>query len=295
MLENFFNNLPGSELYKDLFKPGMQKAGEALATVIDGANLILLPLKLVNEKSKVYFVKNLERYSEKINANESLKITQVPQYVGLPIIDKLTYLNENELSEAFINLLTKASFEETLKLVHPAYLAILERMSADEAKILYYFKDTEYIPFIDFYVHRYIETIKKPDCYDKQGSKTREELNQIIEYNNQDRQHTYIKAAWNLTGIENELDLMFPENIDIYIENLELNGLITFERKLHHKDDEAKYEKLIKDYEKTVEKINSEIEVHKTEFELEIETRRGYIHFTDLGKGFLQSCIKEIE
>lgn len=150
MLEKYLGNIPIKELYKDLFKPGMQKAGSALATVLDGANLILLPLKLLNEKSKIYFDKNLEKYSEKLNNNKELTPTQVPQYVGLPIIDKLTYLDQNELAETFINLLTKASFDETLKLVHPTYISILNNLSADEAKILFHFKDNRRIPFVDW-------------------------------------------------------------------------------------------------------------------------------------------------
>src|SRR5690606_20435116 len=105
MIEEYLKNIPIKELYKDLFKPGMKKAGEVLETVLDGANLILLPLKLLNSKSRIYFQKNLNTYSDKLNKITELNPTKVPQYVGLPIIDKLTYLDQNELAEAFINLL----------------------------------------------------------------------------------------------------------------------------------------------------------------------------------------------
>src|SRR5690606_27372458 len=162
------------ELYKDLFKPGMKKAGEALETVLDGANLILLPLKLLNSKSRIYFQKNLNTYSDKLNNVTELNSTKVPQYVGLPIIDKLTYLDQNELAEAFINLLAKASFDETLKLVHPTYITILNNLSADEAKILFNFKNNQRIPFIDFYIHRFVEKFKKPDFMNTEGVKTKQ-------------------------------------------------------------------------------------------------------------------------
>lgn len=296
MLEKYFENIPIKELYKDLFKPGMKKAGEALETVLDGANLILLPLKLINSKSRVYFEKNLNTYSEKLNKNTELNATKVPQYVGLPIIDKLTYLDQNELAEAFINLLTKASFDETLKLVHPTYITILNNLSADEAKILFNFKNKDRIPFIDFYLHRFVEKFKKPDFMDKEGVKTKEQIKQMIDYSTQNKEDLYIKSSWNLTGIEKHLDLMFPENIDIYIENLQQNGLISFEREKINKEDLNKYEKLIdEDYKKVKEDTEKAIsEFDKSEFEIELDTRKGYIEFTELGKGFINACIKDI-
>lgn len=297
MLEKYLGNIPIKELYKDLFKPGMKKAGDALATVLDGANLILLPLKLLNEKSKIYFQKNLERYSEKLNNNTELTSTKVPQYVGLPIIDKLTYLDQNELAETFINLLTKASFDETLKLVHPTYISILNNLSADEAKILFHFKDSLRIPFVDFYVHRYVEKFEKPEFYDDKGIKSREQIKQMIDYSTQNKEDVYIKAAWTLTGIENSIELMFSENIDLYIENLEHNGLISYERDIINKDDLETYDRLIDvDYKSQKEKIEKQIsEYDGDDFKLELDIRKAYIEFTTLGKGFIEVCIKEIE
>lgn len=296
MLEKYFENIPMKELYKDLFKPGMKKAGEALETVLDGANLILLPLKLLNSKSRIYFERNLNSYSEKLNKKTDLNATKVPQYVGLPIIDKLTYLDQNELAEAFINLLTKASFDETLSLVHPTYITILNNLSADEAKILFNFKNKDRIPFIDFYLHRFVEKYKKPDFMHEEGVKTREQIKQMIDYSTQNKEDLYIKSSWNLTGIEKHLDLMFPENINIYIENLFQNGMISFEREKIIKEDLNQYEKLIKeDYKKVkvdTEKALSELD--KSEFKVELETRKGYIEFTELGKGFINACIKDI-
>ncbi|MEO6721331.1 MAG: DUF4393 domain-containing protein [Ferruginibacter sp.] len=295
-IEKYFKLLPITEIYKDLLKPGMKKAGEALGTVLDGANLILLPLKLINSKSKIYFEKNLEKYSDKLNANKHLTLTQVPQYVGLPIIDKLTYLDQNDLANIFINLLTKASFEETLKLVHPAYISILNNLSADEAKILFHYKNKTTIPFIDLYIHRYILEVDRPDFDEQKTPKTDEELKKMIKYTFQDKQDTFIKYAWNLTGIEKELILDFPENIDIYIENLQFNGLINFERKQHLVSDLSAYDKLIgTDYKYVYDKLKVQLNEIPKGFNSEIDIRRGYIEFTELGKGFLEACIKEID
>ena len=296
MVEKYLKNIPLKELYKDLFKPGMKKAGEALETVLDGANLILLPLKLLNSKSRVYFQKNLNTYSDKLNNVTELNSTKVPQYVGLPIIDKLTYLDQNELAEAFINLLTKASFDETLKLVHPTYITILNNLSADEAKILFNFKNTQRIPYIDIYIHRFVEKFKKPDFMNKEGVKTKQQVLEMIEYGTQNKEDLYIKSSGNLTGIEKHLDLIFPDNINIYIENLQQNGLISFEREKINREDLNTYDKLIdedyKDLKKEAEKAISEFD--NSQFKIELDIRKGYIEFTELGKGFIKACIKDI-
>lgn len=300
LVEKFLENIPINELYKDLFKPGMKKAGEALSTVIDGANLILLPLKLINSKSRIYFDNNIKKYSDKINSNSTYTLTQVPQYVGLPILDKLTYLNDNDLSETFINLLTKASFEETLKFVHPSYLSILDRLSADEAKILFHYKNQDNIPHIDLYIHKYIEKYKKPVDFDKKKTRTPEQLTAMINYTTQNKESLFIKYAQNLTAMEKQIELIFPENIQLYLENLELNGIIRFERKLHNKNYLQNYDDLInKDYNELYKKLKENLKkITEDETQgiiVELDVRKGYIEFTELGKGFINACIKDIE
>ncbi|WP_367755235.1 DUF4393 domain-containing protein [Flavobacterium sp. WC2430] len=287
-------NLPTKEIYKDLFQPGMTKVGEALSTVLDSANLILLPLKLINQRSKLYFDVNIKRYSEKLE-NPNLTLTQVQPYVGLPILEKLTYLEQNELSESFLNLLAKASFEETSNLVHPAFITILNNLSADEAKILFHYYLKDRIPLIELYIRRYKEEIKKPD----EEAKTRDNIKRLIDYSFQDREEVFIEYAKNLTGIENEVDLIFPKNIDLYIDNLYHNGLIEFERNLINKNDLDKYEELItKDYKKIHEKLENQLdeirnEKNNEDLVLEIEIRKQSIKFTNLGKSFIKACIVE--
>ncbi len=101
MLEQFLTKIPTDKVYEDLFQPKMKKAGEALATVIDVSNSILLPIKLLNERSKLIFESNIKRYSKKLENIDQNELQQVPEYVGLPILDKLTYISDSTLSEAF--------------------------------------------------------------------------------------------------------------------------------------------------------------------------------------------------
>ena len=53
--------------------------------------------------------------------------------------------------------------------MHPAYISILNRLSVDEAKILFHFKNNARIPFIDIYVNRYVEKLKNQSSMIRKG------------------------------------------------------------------------------------------------------------------------------
>ncbi len=286
-------DLPTKEIYTDLFKPGMQKVGKALSTVLDAGNLILLPLKLLNEKSKIYFRDNIKKYSDNLDA-KNLTPTQVPPYVGLPILDKLTYLERGELADSFINLLTKASFEETQGLTHPVFISILNNLSTDEARILFHSKSKNTIPLINIYIHRYPKDISADNSKTDREVRSRAELKKMITYAFQDRGSDALRYAWNLTNLPKEVTLIFPENVDIYIENLIHNGLIYIEENAHYHSDITDYERLEKHtYKNVYEQLDSIIKEMTVESEdtCDVETRRGCIKFTEIGKKFIEACI----
>ncbi len=223
---------------------------------------------------------------------------QIPQHIYLPIIDKLTYLDQKDLSEAFINLLTKASFSETISMVHPSFFNILENLSSDEAKILFHLKDKERCPLIDIHGNRSIEKIKKPEGSNLDSN--REQMKQQMEYLLQDTEGINIKMALNLTGLENLEGIDFPNNIDVYIENLEINGLIRFVRERYNKEDELIYANLKENvYKEKISEYTSYLGDARNNLTkdhiLSIRVVNGFIEFTDLGKLFVKTCIKDIE
>jgi hypothetical protein len=292
--KKIFDKIPVDKLYEDLFQPGLRKAGLALETVIEFGTTILLPIKLINKKAKARLASHLKRYNEKLEKIDHDKICRVQEQIGLQIVDKLTYLNQPELSEAFVNLLTKASSFDTINLVHPAFLTTLENLCSDEAKILQHYKDHTRIPVIDIHVNRYEEKISKPDFYDVRGPKTREQLKQQIDYAYQERNEMDVRLAWNLTGIENFVKINFPQDIDIYIENLEKQGIITFERGRYVKEDEDVYGELEqKIYPDKIEEFKKWTEDKLTEFKSTFIVKRGYIEYTEFGKAFINACIVE--
>ena len=54
------------QVYEDLAQPSVKAVGNALGTVFEFSTSILLPVKLLNEKFKLNFTKNLNDYKKKL-------------------------------------------------------------------------------------------------------------------------------------------------------------------------------------------------------------------------------------
>ena len=190
---------PGSSLlpviYKDLAQPGVKKAGQALATLIELANTTLLPVKLINEKSRLIFHSHMEKYRIRLENIPEDKINEVPPEIGVPILDKLTYVTADEIGNLFVNLLTSASSTDTIDLAHPSFINCINNMSNDEAKLILLLSKTEVIPFIQ------IRALQR----DKKG----------------------IVDVCKLTSLGKTTKFAFPNNIEIYLDNLVTLGLLS--------------------------------------------------------------------
>ncbi|WP_297097817.1 Abi-alpha family protein [uncultured Draconibacterium sp.] len=288
-------NFPIKEMYNDLLSPSFVKAGEALGTLMEFGTTPILPLKLLNARARLFFHNNIKRYERKLDAIEKASDVQVPEYIGMPILEKFTYLNDEYLAEMFANLLVNASFESTLSNVHPRLLTILETLSSDEAKILFALKERQFVPLIDVYI---TQMPKLPEKYSSMSEErkliTMGTLNGIIPFHK-------VRSAWNLTILQKLNGLSFPENIDLYIENLELNGLIRFLRDQHLGGLENEYSEIENEHAGGIEEIREtaiELEMdsdNQEGYKYEVELQRGYFEFTDLGNLLLKACIKDIE
>lgn len=293
----FLDKIPTDKLYEDLFQPGLKKVGIALETVIDYGNTILLPLKIANGEANIRLSQHLKDYEKKLAEVSEEELHKVPEYIGLPVIDKLLLLNSNDLSDAFINLLAKASTSSTLGLVHPGFIQTLENLSVDEAKILFHFKNAERIQFINLVYKKYKELIKKPHDLESEGPKTRDALTQQINYTFQDREEVTIEVAKYLTNISNVVSIDFKDNVSIYIDNLHRLGLIEFISNRYNADDAPIYshleEDVYKEYIGECKKFAEEFD--KEPYKLSFYNTKGYIIFSQYGKAFLNACVKSIE
>lgn len=200
-----------TQIYNDLARPGVSQVGAALGSVLGLGNTLLIPITLLNEKGRCVLQKNMESYKEQIKNQPQDSIAEVPPEVGVPVLEKLTYVTNEEISTLYINLLAKASTHHTNDLAHPAFTRVIESLSPDEARILNFLYGRNSIPFVDFII------------------------------SNQDG--SYRTLSMSVTSIPSFTQLQSPDNIRAYLSNLEALGILNSRRDVWASDDKI-YEDL---------------------------------------------------
>lgn len=246
-----------NSVYQDLLSPGMKKAGIALANVVDFASLLVVPLEIISEKVRMNVSKNLKSYQRKLDAVPENEIRNVEPEIGVPIVEKLSYTTCEEIAEMYTTLLAKASTTGTIGQAHPAFVQFLERMSVDEGRILKYLDGKK-----DF-------VCVCPRYY-------REENGGFIEIDG------------DITEIEDKVQLLFPQNINSYIDNLCSIGII-IRKTGNHFSDEALYERVIKKGENkaAIYKLRG-LNFAKVSYD------KSYYEVTTLGRTFIKACLTPI-
>ena len=150
-LPSLAGQLPGliREVYGDLAKPGVRQVGKALGTVLGIGNTILWPIAWTNERSKIALEKNLERYRRKMEGTPEDEVCEVAPELGVPIAEKLSYVTNEELTEMYTELLSKASRVQDANVAHPSFVNIINNISPDEAILLKSIRHVSAIPFVE--------------------------------------------------------------------------------------------------------------------------------------------------
>lgn len=246
------------EIYTDVASPSVKKVGIALETVLDfGYTFLFAPLQHVSDKKKLNTQKNLDMYKKKVEVIPEQDIAEVEPELGIPIIQKLTYVKNEDIADLFTTLLASASSVKTCSLAHPGFIKIIENLSADEANILKYLADNKIdkLPFIT------INAIKDT---------------------------AQANFTSRLTGIDKkeELGLLFPENDHLYFDNLMSLGLLEIS---------GTYlldEKIYKDLEESYIDMKVEIEeLLKEEPTAKINIEKGYYRITYYAEAFFKACM----
>jgi len=250
--------LPGllNEIYGDLLKPGVKQAGKALDTVIGLGNTVLWPLALVNEKSRLALERNLEKYRLQMQNVPEEKTAPIAPEVGVPIAEKLTYVSDEELSQMYINLLAKASTVDTANFAHPSFVNVINNLCPDEALVLKYIRPRASLPFVTV---RLIESASGH----------------------------WAAIGDLLTGVEDSIELAFPDNLPAYLSNFEGLGLIQIRRDITLAKVDL-YQALETRYQSEIDALTFDRDTHSVSFQ------RGKTEVTRFGKLFLDACLTRI-
>ena len=233
--------------------PAAEQAGKAIGNIIGLINTMTLPAKFAN----VWAERNFEKYAEKLKDIPKENIKEVEPEIGIPLIDKLSYTSNNDLAEAYANLLAKASSKEDVNLVHPGFINKLNSMAPDEIKILEYLINKDHICYIYF---------------------------RSVEENGGGRSLSY-----KLTGLENILNITI-KNIQLHIENL-ISLSILKDKEGTFLVDEQKYSNILEIYKN--EKIDCEKEITSNKIygeNAKLEIRKSFYEVTTIGKTFIDAC-----
>lgn len=187
------------EIYGDLAKPGATQAGKAIGGIVGLGNTALLPVHLINERAKVYLEKNLNEYREQIENTDEKEVIEVAPEVGVPILEKLSYVSNEELSQLYINLLAKASTKSTVNQAHPGFVKIIDSLSPDEGIFLKNIGNHQAIPFIEIRL-------------------------------NMDKKNEWIVLADLVLNSNILKNLSYPRNAPSYISNLDALGIVKIRR-----------------------------------------------------------------
>jgi len=242
------------DIYSDLLKPGVKQVGKSLETVFGLGNTILLPLTLLNEKASIILRKNLDKYREEIQDILEEDLAQVPPEIGVPIIEKLTYVSDYELSALYVNLLAKASTVHTNALAHPGFVNIINNLCPDEVIVLKELYRLNPIPFVS------VRFVKK-------------------------KEEIFTPIGDLLTGVEKEISMLFPENTQAYLSNFEGLGLIHVRRDIFLAH-QPSYDFLEKLYRPQFEAMPSYSKTNGT-----LEFKEGKIDVTPYGDMFMKACL----
>ena len=255
-----FNLIPEvfTEMYKDLFSSSFKNIGKALGTGTETLNTILLPLSYYNEKRRLIYATNIKRLQENLEKITEEKVVEIPAEIASPILDRFSYVSNDHLAELFHNLLINASSQDTAHIAHPGFISIIDRLAPDEAKILLHMKNLNCIPAIS---------------YDYLSN----EVGRLV--------------LNNITAIETVLKLTFPQNSNLYFENLTSLGILKIlydsNRSGSYTDKFKMIEMHISDeirrFEEALSKEESDA-VYRNRNEL-------YYDITDFGKMFINACL----
>lgn len=243
-------------VYQDLMQPAARELGKGLETVAKTVNIALAPLTAMvwgYERIQGWLEAELSQELREINPEDI--VTPNPHVVG-PAVEALRFAAENEnLRAMFAKLIATSMTREVAERAHPTFVEILKQLSSDEAKIIPYFLDNPYQPYIS------IEVMKE-------GHGRRSVL-----------------AHW--TDLALKADCDYPAYCSVYMENLARLGLLEF---FENAEVESEAYKELEESESIVNLIES---VKKETDCEEIVIEKGVITRTMLGQIFMQACVGE--
>lgn len=151
-----------TDVYKDVAQPAARRVGTALETVF---KIGLSPVAMLDagyEHSKAWLE---EKIKARLADTPSNCIIAPPNNIAVPAMTRIAMSSDApDLRELYAELLLKAMDSRTSAFVHPAYVLLIEQLSAEEAFVFIGLKEDRHgLIFKDKYssTHYYGQTMEK--------------------------------------------------------------------------------------------------------------------------------------
>ena len=268
-------------LYKDAAQPTVRSAGKAIGSVAD---LVFNP---IGRCAKIAS-KNISKLLNKFDGEEQNNIVEPETNIAIPILQKLSYTEDDDLVESYTELLKKGCLKDSKDKILPSYANIISSLTPDEVRLIDFFFKGQYVVYLSpglvpgilpetWAAHEYEKNTlgEFPIAYKSMP---------FLEVQDQHKS----KGGWMtviryFTDIADRVNFVHSNNVQLYIDNLEALGIFKI------KNDELMVPvEIYKHLEKS-----TIIENHKMKIEEQGRTMnltRGTIDFTELGLSFLECC-----
>lgn len=232
----------------------------------------MIPFKylgMFSQKADIQIKRNLNKYQMKLDELDVENIGTIPPEIGVPILEELTRITNEELTEMYINLLVNASTVEKSRYAHPSFLNVLKSISADEAKIISYF---------------IMGNEQKLPIY--------------LRYERISSAYAAVPLTDNINNIKSLVNLEFPDNNNFYMRNLVSLGILE-PKDIFYRFQEEQYNVLENSIGKLKEEVNEimnqmiDQEIASSGYTIaktfELSKIWGHFTVTEYGKEFFKS------
>ncbi len=125
-----------SEIYKDSLQPSVRIIGNSLAQC---ASLLVSPVGRVAS----IFEKNINKCLDRLDGVVEDNLVEPDPRIAVPVLEKLRYVEDQKVSDYYSEILASASQKDKKNRVMLSYIEILNRVTADELRILEYINSEE--------------------------------------------------------------------------------------------------------------------------------------------------------
>jgi len=178
------------KIYDDLLQGLTRNCGEALAVLSEFILSPLFLIKMANRSHRLRLERAMQKLESRYKEIPTGERTQPPPEIAELVLEEVVKIDDERLSDMFIELLANASLNSPERRVHRAFVGTLKEMVPDEALIVQDLRRNQFVPFIRF-----------------MGSE-------------------FLPFSDRLTGLEHRLALAVPDSLPFYLENLVRLGVL---------------------------------------------------------------------